>query len=83
MRKLLFRDNRFQEIGNMIKNLWTKREKILETNKNKHQNKPANFTNDNKNITQKRKRCENDPGPRKGGCGYLKQGHIYNSLSRG
>ena len=28
MRKLLFRDNRFQEIGKMIKNLWIERSKI-------------------------------------------------------
>ena len=33
MRNLLFKDNRFQEIGNMIKNLWTRRRKILESNK--------------------------------------------------
>merc|ERR1711874_565357 len=29
MRKLLFRNNKYQEIGTMIKNLWTNRKKIL------------------------------------------------------
>ena len=36
-RKLLFRDNRFQEIGKIIKNLWTERRKTLETDKKKNQ----------------------------------------------
>ena len=83
MRKLLFRNNRFQEIGNMIKNLWTEREKILETNKKKHQSKLVNFTKVNKNLTQKRERWVSDPGPWRGGCDNLKQRYIKNSLSRG
>ena len=83
IRKLLFRDNRFQEIGKIIKNLWTEREKILETNKKKHQSKLVNFTKVNKDFTQKRERWVSDPGPGRGGCGYLKQRYIQNSLSRG
>ena len=82
MRKLLFRNNKYQEIGKMIKNLWTNRKKILDINREKHKNNYLDFTNKS-SITQQRKKCESDPGPNKGGCGYLKQRHKFNSLGRG
>ena len=82
MRKLLFRNNRHQEIGQMIKNLWTDRKKILDINKERQKNNYRVFT-DRSNITQQRKKCESDPGPNKGGCDYLKHRYRFNSIGRG
>ena len=59
------------------------KEKILDINRKRDQNNFLGTTDDIKNITQNRKRCESDPGPSKGGCGYFKQRHKFNSLSRG
>ena len=82
MRKLLFRNNRFQEIGEMIKNLWTERRKILETNKKKNQNTLKNFTKVNNNLTQRRDGWVSDPGPGRGVCGYLRQRDLQRGLSK-
>ena len=82
MRKLLFRDNRFQEIGKMIKNLWTERRKILETNKKKNQKTLKNFTKENNNLNQKKVGWLSDPGPGRGGCWYLRQRDIQRGLSK-
>ena len=83
MRKLLFRDNRFQEIGNMIKNLWTKRKKLLDITKKRQQANIPNTVIDARNSIHSRNRCASDPGPSKGGSGYFKHRHRHSSLSRG
>ena len=66
----------------MIKNLWTDRKKILDSNKERQKNNYRVFT-ERSNITQQRKKCESDPGPNKGGCDYLKHRYIFNSIGRG
>ena len=59
MRSLLFKDKRFQEIGNMIKNLWNKRRYIIETSKKK-----TGSTVDNPPIKYHRQKDGlSDPGP--------------------
>merc|ERR1711874_706091 len=45
MSKLLFRNNKHQEIGKMIKNLWTDMKKFLDINKEKHKDNYQDFTN--------------------------------------
>ena len=69
MRSLLFKDNRFQEIGNMIKNLWNKRRYIIENNKKKKGN-----TSDNNppNKNQGKKDGLSDPGPGRNKYGHLR-----------
>ena len=81
MRKLLFRDNRFQEIGKMIKNLWTERRKILETNK-KNKKTLEKFKKGQISLNQEKKGWLSDPGPGRGGCGYLSQRDIQRGLSK-
>ena len=59
MRSLLFKDKRFQEIGNMIKNLWNKRRYIIETSKKK-----TGSTVDNPPMKYHRQKDGlSDPGP--------------------
>ena len=72
MRSLLFKDNRYQEIGNMIKNLWNKRRYIIENNKKK-KGKTLDKTTKNtlKQIQGKRDRLS-DPGPGREKYGYLR-----------
>ena len=82
MRTLLFRDERYQEIGNMIKKIWEERRKILEIYKEKHKKNYRDFTKKS-NIPQLRKKCESEPGRKKGGCNYLKQRHRSNTVGRG
>ena len=79
---LLFRNNNYQETGKMIKKLWEERKRILETYKEKHKKNYRDFTR-NSSITQQREKCESDPGPKKGGCNYLKQRHRYSTIGRG
>ena len=82
MRKLLFRNKKHQDIGQMIKEMWTERKDILDSIKNRLESYNRTFTN-RSNITLQRKKCESDPGPNKGGCDYLKQRHKFNSIGRG
>ena len=68
MRCLLFRNNNFQEIGNMIKNLWIKRRHFIENNKRKKDNTPDR---NHPNIIQRDTNVLSDPGPSR-----IKYGHI-------
>ena len=81
MRKLLFRDNRFQEIGKMIKNLWTERIKILETNKKKNKKTLKKFRKGQTSLNQEKKGWLSDPGPGRWVCGYLIQRDRQRGLS--
>ena len=82
MKTLLFRDKRYQEIGNMIKKIWEERRKILEIHKERYKKNYRDFTKKS-NILQQRKKCESEPGPKKGGCNYLKQRHRCSTVGRG
>ena len=82
MRVLLFRDGRHQEIGNMIKKIWEERRKILEIYNEKHKKNHKDFTR-NSSIPLPRVKYGSEPGPRKGGCNYLKQRHRSNTVGRG
>ena len=82
MRTLLFRDERYQEIGKMIKKIWDERKNILDTHKNLQKKNLRDFTKKN-NILPPRKRCESEPGLRRGGCNYLKQRHRSSTVGRG
>ena len=82
MKTLLFRNNNYQEIGKMIKKLWEERRKILEKFKDRHKKNYRDFTR-NSNIIQQRTKCESEPGPKKGGCSYLKQKQRCSTVGRG
>ena len=82
MRTLLFRDERYQEIGKMIKKIWDERKNILDTHKNLQKKNLRDFTKKN-NILPPRKRWESEPGLRRGGCNYLKQRHRSSTVGRG
>ena len=82
MRNLLFKDNRFQEIGNMIKNLWNKRRYIIENNKKKKEKTlDKTIKNLSKQNQGKRDRLS-DPGPGREKYGYLRDRARYKSSER-
>ena len=82
MRKLLFRDERHQEIGYMIKKMWEGRRNILETNKNRQKMNYRNFTRIG-NIPPHRGGYGSEPIRRKGGCTNPKQRHRSSTVGRG
>ena len=81
MRKLLFRNKNHQEIGQMIKELWTERKEILDNIKKRLKVNYRNFTRRN-SITLQRKTCKSDPGPGRSGCDYPKCKYKYRSIGR-
>ena len=82
MRSLLFKDNRFQEIGNMIKNLWTERRNILENNKKKNKKTLEAFKENQPSQNQGKRGRLSDPGPGRGECGYLRKKDRCRSLGK-
>ena len=81
MRKLLFRNKKHQEIGQMIKELWIERKEILDSIKKRQKDNHRAFTR-RSNITQQRKICKSDPGPRREGCDYPDYKYKFRSIGR-
>ena len=82
MRKLLFRNRNYQEVGNMIKKLWTARKELLDSIKAKQKVNYRTFVN-RRNRTPHRMTCNSEPVLRKGGCDYPGWKHNYRSVGRG
>ena len=81
MRKLLFRDNRCQEIGKMVKDLWTQRRKIMNNLTNRQLNSIPYRAIDPETSTHSQSKSKSDPGPM--ARGYRNTRQRYRSLSRG
>ena len=77
MRKLLFRNNRCYEVGNMIKELWTQRRKLLKI----VQDRQKRFISRNIIDQEKSKHSKSDPGPQKRNSREYRQRN--RSLSKG
>ena len=82
MRKLLFRNRNYQEVGKMIKELWTVRRELLENIKAKQKVNYRTFVN-RSNRTLQRMTCNSEPVLKKGGCDYPSWKHNYRSVGRG
>ena len=75
MIELLFRQNRYQEVGNMLKNLWNRRKCILKFNEDERNRIEA--MNDTVSSTR------SDPGPEENSYTPIERGMRALSVSRG
>ena len=82
MRVLLFRNREYQNIGNMIKKLWTARKELLDKIKTKQKKNYRTFVN-KRSRTPHRMTCNSEPIFRKGGCDYPEWKHNYRSVGSG
>ena len=73
---LLFDNDNQQDIGYMIRRLWTKRRNLMKYNEKEEERRKTGQNS----IAQQKGNHKSDPGPLKGGCVYPRQRYKHISV---